>query len=126
MPIMKCQKIKMLGYIYLNVSLIILIILSPLNTGLCGEISDMGAMENISIDAVKKAYNWTKNAPLISRLSDKTYFSETSLYRVLFTDVTPPPIFIVAIDKNKKNADVFLPYRDAIQFLRSYEAAGFG
>ena len=85
------------------------------------------SMEKISIDAVTKEYVWTKEMQLrarlnvIPRLNGKTYFKNTLLYRVEIMNIIHTPIFIIAIDEKKKNADVFLNYWDAKQFLKMEE-----
>ena len=112
---MKGQKMKIIKYFCLSLFLIILIVFSQLNSGLCGEINDMRKMEKISLDAVNKAYGWTKKYSLISRLMNRNDFSKTLIIRVMVTDaIDPAPVFIVAIDKKNKSADVFFSYRDAI------------
>ena len=79
------------------------------------------SMEKISIDAVTKEYGRTKEMQLRARLNDKTYFKNTLLYRVEIMNIVHTPIFIIAIDEKKKNADVFLNYWDAKQFLKMEE-----
>ena len=103
---------KMPRFLCFGVILIALVFYFPLHSVLLGEAIDMHTMDKIAIDAVNEAYGWADKEDLRSRLSDKNYFNNTLLYRVLIDNMTHPPIFIVAIDKMKMNADVFLSYRE--------------
>lgn len=112
---------KIPRYLCFSVSLIAFVILFPLNNALCGEPTDLDAMKKISIDAINKEYSWTKKFELYPRLNIVKYFDNTILSFVQMQGTMPTTIFIVAIDKRTMNAEVFLHYMDARDYLKELE-----
>ena len=102
---------KMAKYNFLYLFVIILLIISLLNSG-CGETNDLNAMEKKAIKAVHKAYSSTKEFQLVPHLENKPFFSKSLFFRVSNYSVTPSIPYIVAIDKKTKKAGfVLIPHR---------------
>ena len=101
---------KITKYLYLYLVVIIFPMFSLFNSG-CGENNDLKTMEKRSIKAVHKAWGWTKESQIEARLVNLPLFSKTLFFWVRNNGITPPTIYIVAIDKKTKNADyVFYPH----------------